>query len=67
MADENSVLAWLKPISRRLGTRRVLDTAVVVAGRECTLRINKARRELGYVPQLTPAQAMAQMPKLPLP
>jgi len=32
MTDENSVLAWLRPVSRKLGTRRVLDTAVVVAG-----------------------------------
>jgi voltage-gated potassium channel len=32
MADENSVLAWLKSILRRLRKRRVLDTAVVVAG-----------------------------------
>lgn len=32
MADENSILARLKPIARRLGTRRVLDTAVVVTG-----------------------------------
>jgi voltage-gated potassium channel len=32
MADDNSVLAWLKPLTRRLRTRRVLDTAVVFAG-----------------------------------
>ena len=32
MTNENSVLDWLRQVPRRIGTKRVLDTAVVAAG-----------------------------------
>ena len=32
MTNENSVLDWLRQVQRRIGTKRVLDTAVVATG-----------------------------------
>lgn len=37
--------------------------ASMVMSRECTLRIDKIRRDMGYEPQISPAKGLAEMPK----
>lgn len=58
--------AGLEVVWRTLGLRKsppLTRFAAMVMSRECTIRIDKIRRDMGYEPQISPAKGLAEMPK----
>jgi nucleoside-diphosphate-sugar epimerase len=62
----DAAAAALEVVWRTLGLRKappLTRFAAMVMSRECTIRIDKIRKEMGYTPQISPAKGLAEMPK----
>ncbi len=63
----NAMASGLEAVWKAVGAHKqppLTRMAVMLMSRNCTLRIDKIRREMGYKPQIHPEQGLAEMPKM---